>query len=279
MITGAHVRSHGVRLRGLATGLVAIAMVSGLSACGSSSSGGSAAPAGRPLVGLFRLTPGRAVGAHITGTWFRMLQPNGTVAAGPYMVNANSHADGGRVTLLKPGTSGGLRTAGYQTQPKRAFDSGGNSLANAIVAPTEFFGVRFSISTNEFDPQTKTKVPPPTVLDDNGKLTANLAAWAASWNKQNFNQGAPKPVTGTGANAPGQQDAERAFDWVSHKFLGGAPKATVTGDGATGTYDATTGAFVLTWTSHIVGGPFNGFTGLWHLEGVFEPGSASPTGP
>ena len=29
----------------------------------------------------------------------------------------------------------------------------------------------------------------------------------------------------------------------------------------TGTYNAKTRAFVLTWTSQVVGGPFNGFTG------------------
>jgi hypothetical protein len=262
-----------------AAGLATITMLALVAGCSSAkSSGGSAAPSGSPLVGLFRLTAGAAHGKQITGTWFRMLQPNGTVAGGPYMVNANSAADGGQATLLKPGTSGGLRTDGYQSQPDPAFDGRGNSLASAIVLPTSFFGVKFSISTNEVDPQTKTKVAPPTVYDDNGKLTANLAAWAASWNKQNFNQGAPKPVTSTGAQALGQQDAERVFDWVAHKYLAGAPKPTISGDGATGTYDAQTGAFVLQWTSPIIGGPFNGFTGLWHLEGVFKASSAAPVG-
>jgi hypothetical protein len=276
MTTTAKARSPWV-----ATGLAVIAAITLTAGCGGgkTSSGSAAGGSGKPLVGLFRLSPGTAHGAQITGTWFRMVQPNGTPKAGPFMINANSPADGGRVTLLEPGTSGGLRTAGYQTQPKPAFSSTGNSLASDIVAPTKFFGVRFSISTNEVDPQTKTKVAPPTVLNNDGKLTADVAAWAASWNNQNFNQGAPKPVSGTGAKAPGQQEAEKAFDWVSHKYLGGAPKPTVTGSGATGTYDATTGAFVLTWSSLIVGGPFNGFTGLWHLEGVFKPGSAAPTAP
>jgi hypothetical protein len=260
--------------------LLAVSAVLALtSACSSnSSSGNSTEGGGQQLIGLFRLTPGAAHGHQITGTWFRMLQPHGNIKTGPYMINADSPADGGRVTLLKPGTSGGLRTAGYQSQPKPAFDSRGNSLANAVLAPTKFFGIHFSVSTNEVDPQTKTKVAPPTVVDKDGKLTADLAAWAASWNKQNFNQGAPKPVSGTGAKAPGQQEAERAFDYVAHKYLAGAPKPTVNGDGATGTYNAKTGAFVLQWTSPIVGGPFNGFTGLWHLAGVFQPSSAGPSG-
>jgi hypothetical protein len=41
--------------------------------------------------------------------------------------------------------------------------------------------------------------------------------------------------------------------------------------GPTGTYDAATKRYVLEWSSQIVGGPFNNFTGIWHLEGVFEP--------
>jgi len=263
------------RLRFAAAGVMAAATL--LSSC-SSAAKSHAANKGQELVGLFRLSAGADTGGRLTGTWFRMLQPGGKVASGPYMINANSKADGGRVTLLKPGSSGGLRTDGYQSQPSPAFDAGGNSAAGAITAPTAFFGVRFSISTNEVDLQTKTKVPPPTVFLKDGKLTADLSSWAASWNHQNFNQGAPKPVTSTQAQAAGQRQTERVFDWVSQKWLAAAPKATATGSGATGTYDPQTKAFVLQWTSYIVGGPFNGFTGVWHLEGTFQPASAAPAG-
>jgi len=249
-------------------------------ACSSGKKPADAATAGgrHELIGLFRLSPGTVSGTKINGTWFRMLQPGGNPTSGPYMINADSPADGGQATLLQPGASGGLRTGGYQSQPTPGFDGGGNSLAGAITAPTKFFGVKFSISTNETDLQTKTKVAPPTVLDNNGKLTADLSSWAASWNNQNFNQGAPKPVSSTQAQAPGQQQAERAWDWVSQKWLEAAPKSSVSGGGATGTYDAKTGVFVLEWTSHIDGGPFSGFTGLWHLEGTFEPSGRAPAG-
>ena len=248
--------------------------------CSSGSKTSDAAAGGgkHELVGVFRLTPGAVSGANTTGTWFRMLQPGGNAKSGPYMINADSPADGGQATLLQPGASGGLRTGGYQSQPTPGFDGGGNSLADAITVPTKFFGVKFSISTNETDLQTKTKVAPPTVLDNGGKLTADLSSWAASWNNQNFNQGAPKPVSSTQAQAPGQEQAERAWDWVSQKWLEAAPKSTVSGGGATGTYDAKSRAFVLEWTSHIDGGPFNGFTGLWHLEGTFEPSGRAPSG-
>ena len=262
--------------------LAVVALLAMVTAAGCSSgtkASDTATSGGRhELIGLFRLTPGAANGGKTTGTWFRMLQPGGNAKSGPYMINADSPADGGQATLLQPGASGGLRTGGYQSQPTPAFDGAGNSLADAITAPTKFFGVKFSISTNETDLQTKTKVAPPTVLDDNGRLTADLSSWAASWNNQNFNQGAPKPVSSTQAQAPGQEQAERAWDWVSQKWLEAAPKSTVTGGGATGTYDAKTGAFVLEWTSYIDGGPFNGFTGLWHLEGSFESSGRAPAG-
>lgn len=47
----------------------------------------------------------------------------------------------------------------------------------------------------------------------------------------------------------------------------GAKDATI----FSGTYDAASKRFVLTWKSLIVGGPFDSFIGSWHLEGTFEP--------
>lgn len=265
--------------RWAASGAALVAALALTTACsGGSDKGSPAAGDGTPLVGLFKLTAGTSQGGTLSGTYFRMVQPKGTPAAGPYMVNGDSPADGGKATLLSPGTSGGLRTAGYQSQPSPAFDKTGNSLSAAITLPTKFFGVKFSISTNAVDPQTQTKVAPPTIVEKDGKLSADMAAWAASWNNQQFNQGAPKPVSGADAKALGQEQAEKVFDWVSKKYLAGAPKASVTGNGATGTYDAKTGAFTLEWTSLIVGGPFNSFTGLWHLEGTFEASAAAPSG-
>jgi len=262
---------------------IATAMTLVAVACAACSSDQSAArspsKAGRQeLVGLFRLAPGTVVDGRITGSWFRMLQPGGNAKNGPYMKNADSPADGGLATLLQPGTSGGLHTGGYQSQPAPGFDSEGNSLADAIMTPTKFFGVKFSISTNSVDLQTKTAVAPPMVWLQNGKLTADLASWAASWNNQDFNQGAPKPVLSTGAKAPGQAQADRVWDWVSQEWLDSAPKPTVNGADASGTYNPTTHTFVLEWTSLIVGGPFNGFTGFWHLQGVFDPSGLAPPG-
>lgn len=247
---------------------IVLALLVLVAACGG---GDAAGPAEGELVGLFRLTPGAAEGETITGTWFRMLQPGGDLD-GPYMINADSPADGGEVTLLEPGTSGGFRSGGYQSQPDPAFDAEGDSLAAAITRPTRFFGVEFGISTNPVDPQARTEVGPPTVVvQPDGTLTADLSSWAASWNHQDFNQGAPKPVPDTGADAPGQARAEAVWDFVSETWLEAAPAPRLSGEAARGTFDPATGAFTLEWTSLIEGGPFNGFTGRWHLEGTFEP--------
>jgi hypothetical protein len=253
-------------------GLAALAFLTGCG--GGDDEGGSGT--GTELVGLVRLTPGSDKDGAVSGSYFRMVQVGGTAAKGPFMRNADSPADGGEATLLRPGTSGGLRLGGYQSQPKPAFAANGDSRADAITRPVKFFGVRFSISTNPVDPQTKTEVAPPTVYVKDGKVTADLSSWGVTWNNQVFNQGAPKPVSSTGAKAPGQAKAEKVWDWVAGTYLESAPEPTISGKGATGTYDAETGRITLEWTSLIDGGPFNRFLGHWHLEGVLVKGKAAP---
>lgn len=266
---------HGTRTRAVIAALAVTAALGTTAACGGDAKDSGSAK-GTELVGLLRLTPGAAKGGTVTGTWFRMIQVGGTPEKGPFMTNADSPADKGQATLLRPGKSGGLRVGGYQTAPKPAFDKAGNSLADAITTPVKFFGVKFSMATNAVDPQTKTEVAPPTVFEKDGRLTADLSAWGVTWNNQVFNQGAPKPVSSTGAKAPGQEKAEKVWDWVAGKYLEAAPAATTTGNGATGTYDEKTHAFTLEWTSLIEGGPFNRFLGRWHLEGTFEKDGRAP---
>lgn len=262
-------------MRGASALLAAAALAGALTGCGSTDHGGSPSK-GTELVGLLKLAPGTVRGGAVTGTWFRMVQVGGTVAKGPYMKNADSRADGGEVTLLRPGRSGGLRLEGYQSQPSPAFAADGDSLADAIVEPAKFFAVAFSVATNPVDPQTRRQVAPPTVYVKNGRLTADLSSWGVTWNNQVFNQGAPKPVSDTAAKAPGQEKAEKVWDWVAGKYLQSAPAPTLTGRAATGAYDAKTGRFTLEWTSLIEGGPFNRFIGRWHLEGTFVKDRRAP---
>ena len=183
---------------------------------------GPATAAGTNLVGTFALTPGACQSGAASGTYFRMVQPSGTVANGPFVSNGDSTCADKTYTLLAPGSDGGLVTGGYQPAPSPAFDAQGNSLSNRIVVPAVFFGVKFSISTDPKDRQSGVAVTAPAIqVDPSGKLTGDLRAWEATWNKQDFNQGAPKPD-------------------------GSTPKLTTA---AHGTYNATTGAFVLEWTS------------------------------
>lgn len=226
--------------------LVPVALVA--SACGGD--GGSAdetaAEGAKELVGLFKIEAGTCDAAGVTkGSYFRMIQPNGKPGEGPYVPNGDSPCGDKTWAPMKSGTDGGLRTGAYQPYPNPAFDDKGNGTGTAVTEPTVWFAVKFANATNEKDPQTNSATPMPKVMVEGGKLSGDLSAFAAAWNGQHFNQGAPKP----GGDRPG---------------------LTV---GPTGTYDDSTKAYTLDWSSQIVGGPFGNFTGVWHLEGSFEPES------
>jgi hypothetical protein len=192
-----------------------------------------------PLVGLFKLEQGaQTVSGALSGTYFQML---------PSVYNGDSTAFNKDFTLLNPGTEGGLRTDIYQPPPEPAF-SGNNALANRIVQPQTFLGNNFSIATAPLDLQTSTPVPLATIYASEGKIGGQISYWDAQWGTLSFNQGTPKP---DGSLPAGEL---------------GNPTIALTG-----TFNAMTSHFVLFWRSLIVGGPFNGFTGEWHLEGTFVP--------
>lgn len=72
-------------------------------------------------------------------------------------------------------------------------------------------------------------IPNGTVDSSAGTISVNMSAWTAYYNGTNFNQGA-NPVTGS--------------------------------------WNPTTGAYSLAWSSTIVGGPFGGNTGDWTITGT-----------
>lgn len=189
--------------------------------------------------GILGIDAGVCDGTTLSGSYFRMVQPGGTAEAGPFVDNPDSSCADLTTTAVRPGADGGLRLGDYQPQPDPNFLDDGTSAAAAVIEPQGFFAVRFGISTNAVDPQTGAEVPAPTATVDGATLTVDHRAFSVSWNGQYFNQGAPSP---DGSGSP-----------------------------ATGTYDAATGAYTLDWTSTVVGGPFNGFTGVWHLAGTFTP--------
>jgi hypothetical protein len=192
----------------------------------------------------------------VTGTYFRMLQPGGRPngPASGYLINADSPCADKTYTPLNAGTDGGLALGVYQPEPSPAFDAHGNALATRIVEPSVFFGIRFSLATAPTDAQTGVGVPAPALTVDGDVVHGDVRALSASWNRGHFNQGAPKPDGST----PGLTTAPR------------------------GTYDPATGGLTVEWTSSIVGGPFNGFAGEWHLAGhvaVGSPGTAAGPSP
>ncbi len=220
-----------------------------LSACGGdnddSSSAGDGDDGGSVLEGTFGVTAGDCADEGVTeGSWFRMVPSGGTIEEGPFMTNTDSPCGDTSWTPLSAGSDGGLTTGSYQPHPDPAFDEGGNGTASAILQPQTFFAVAFAVATNETDPQTEEPVPAPRITAAaDGSLTGDLSAFGVAWNGQHFNQGSPKPGDASGDEAT-------------------APA---------GTYDEESGSYTLEWTSLIVGGPFDGFTGVWHLEGTFTP--------
>lgn len=205
------------------------------------------ASASTALVGTFDITAGSCNGGQVSGSYFRMILQGGN-ASGPFLSNSDSTCSDQSYTPMAPGTDGGLATGRYQPQPSPAFDGSGNALARRIISPAKFYGVGYSASTQPTDPQTEKGVPAPQITVSGTALSGSVQAVSVSWNNQYFNQGSPKPDgTSPGDTTP-----------------------------VTGTYDPATGSYTLQWTSQVVGGPFNGFSGLWHLTGRFVPaGSAS----
>lgn len=170
-----------------------------------------------------------------------MIYPKGKPGKGPFFINPDSTARNKGYTLFTPGIDGGLRTGSFQEQPSPAFQSNGFSLSNRIVKPLLFAGIKFGLSTAPTDQQSGRKVGAPRIWVDGRRITGDLRGFTASWNKIYFNQGAPKP----NGETPGQTRAVRGF------------------------YNPRTKRFAFDWVSQIVGGPFNDFSGYWHLEGRF----------
>jgi hypothetical protein len=196
------------------------------------------------LKGTLAVSPGRPATkaqqkeakAKYTGSYFRMILPGGV---DKYFANADSRAADKTYTLFRTGRERGLKLDAFQEPPTPAFAPNGFALTRRIVQPETFAGIDFSISTAATDAQTGQKATVPRLFATGRRLTGDFRAWTAEWNSIYFNQGAPKP---------------------NGSFPGFTKPVN-------GTYDPRSGRYELSWYSLIVGGPFNGFTGLWHLQG------------
>jgi hypothetical protein len=241
-LTGALTLKAVVRIAGRAAGPTARTSLSVAPPATPVASGGGSGVGDGPLDGTFKIASGRdtPTAGSVAGSWFQMITSSGVPLRNPQSPMYDKN-----YTPLSAGTDGGLETFEYQPAPSPAFSGGttGNALADRIMHPQSFFGTDFSIVTDATDDQTGASDPLPSIALSGGRLSGQLTAWAASWNGQWFNQGSPKPD-------------------------GTFPGATLA---VFGTYDPSTDQYALTWKSLIVGGPFNGFTGVWHLEGTFAP--------
>ena len=211
--------------------------------------GGSALAAKKvELHGTLGISPGKPATkakqkrtkAKYTGSYFRMILPGAT---DKYFANSNSRATDKSYTLFRTGTDKGLKLGAFQSPPTPAFAANGFALAKSIVLPETFAGINFSISTAAKDAQTGQADTVPRLYATGAKLSGDLRAWTAEWNAIYFNQGAPKP---------------------NGSFPGFTKPVN-------GTYDKKTKQYEINWYSLIVGGPFNGFTGYWHLQGKLIP--------
>jgi len=220
-------------------------------AAGASTTAAAAAtttvPAGpQKLVGLFKIDAGACTGDKVSaGSYFQMVFPGGSLTQGKFFQNPDSTCANKAYTLFTPGKDGGLRSGEFQPHPTPAYDPKGNALADAITQPGGFTAIKFSISTNPVEPQTKKQVDPPSFTVTDGKISGQTTAIVGEWNNQASAQGSPKPD----GSSPGLTRPVH------------------------GTYDAASKHFVIEWSSQVVGGPFNDFTGVWHLEGTFVPKS------
>ncbi|HHH43927.1 MAG TPA: VPLPA-CTERM sorting domain-containing protein [Gammaproteobacteria bacterium] len=222
------------------------------------------------LSGLITIAPGTIGPVEFT-------RPNGAIGirnqytGGSYFaMNANN--PNANAAMLTPGTARGIELGTYQNyvldpdvpHPQGwkgdingdgvADGAAGTGYTNAppiqqstAFAPFSFFGVSTYIGLNPVGYQSGQAHAAPSVdLDMSScvgnvcSLTADLSGWEVFWNGSSFEQG-PRPVN-TGPFGL-----------------------------ATGVYDLVTRQYSLDWVSQINGGPFNGVSGFWHIEGSVVP--------
>jgi hypothetical protein len=168
----------------------------------------------------------------------------GQALAGTIQVKGVFHiASGSYIRMQLP--SGGYFDNPYSALSNKTYTavassaSGGISTASAQPAPNPAFDSHGnSLASSIIRPTSFTGIKfgvtttvVPSFYVSGSKLTAYIRHLYAQWNKQTFLQGAI----------------------------------------AFGTYNSRTHAYSLTWQAVVHGGPFDGYTGHWHLQGTFTP--------
>jgi len=113
--------------------LVLLAWLCALGSVQLASGPASAAARGRhALVGTFKLRSGACIGSTVSGTYFQMIYPGGTVANGKFFENPDSTCANKAYTLATPGVQGGFVTGKYQPNPAPAFNAQGGRSPTAL---------------------------------------------------------------------------------------------------------------------------------------------------
>jgi hypothetical protein len=214
-----------------ALGLAGIATIA--AGIGTGAGGAAAAPAAHAAAGRSLVgTFKLSAGRYAKGKVGGSFMRMVLPGGGKYFDNPDSRSPDKTYTLIGPGTQGGLATGRYQPNPSPVFDSKGDARVSSITSPQSFDGIKFGVASVAKNPQNGAKNPVPSIELTGNKLSGQVEAVTVEWNGQYFSQGSRS---------------------------------------VTGRYNPKTHAFLLTWSSPISGGPFNGFTGSWHLQGTFVP--------
>lgn len=212
--------------------------------------GGPAVAATVNLAGVLQINPGTRIdGLYDNGSYFAM---------------GGNNPNGASTVMLQPGSDSGVILGTYQNfvlnpDVPHPYNWDGNgaaagtgfspapTVASNLLMPFSFFGVATYVGTNPVSYQSGLSHPVASATVDNGDcvgtvctLSLELSAWEVMWNGSAFEQG-PRPVS-SGPFVP-----------------------------AVGTFDLSDNSYSVTWSSQINGGPFNGVTGYWHLEGTLAP--------
>jgi hypothetical protein len=178
----------------------------------------------------------------------------GTFEISPGAYSATAGASGSYFRMLIPG--GTLNGPDTNYVPNTS--SSASDTTYTLLSP----GVESGLVTASYQPA------PDPAFDSSGNSLANDIVAPTPFESVNFSveTEATDPQTSTAVPTP--SITNQYFNQGSPKPDGSSPGLTA---GPTGTYNSTTGAYTFTWTSEIVGGPFNNFTGQWVLAGTFDP--------
>jgi hypothetical protein len=200
----------------LVLGAIILLTITLLAGCG-----GVTAASGptRTLVGTFEIEAGHCTSAHAapTGSFLVIVDSAGSkTVPNPSGGCANKY-----YTPLAPGIQKGIITGEFQQNPTPTFDSHNNSLADAVIQPVSFQGIKFGMATNpvdvQDDPAGSPFFAPPTATIQGTTLRVDLRSL-------NITYGGPPGATcvssaGYGCWNLGSKDAEGSYDPATHQFV------------------------------------------------------------